>query len=130
MSRYARFPSFRHRAAWLFAIGLFAMAMHAFGGSGIMRPNSVASGFYAEICTSQGLSKLDPSGQSGIPPLPDGGHHDCCKLCVASAPLLPVDAVLGVPPAPTVAKVFFAACRLRPAAIARLSKPPRGPPLV
>ena len=105
------------------------MAMHAFGSAGLM-PRSVASGgFLAEICTSKGVSKADPALQSGKTSLPDSGHHqDCCTLCVASAPLL-AGAGLGVPPAPTFSSAFFASPFPFPSAFARLSHPPRGPPL-
>lgn len=130
MLRSAHLLLFRHRAAWLLACGLFAMAMQAFGAIGLMRQNSAAGGFHTEICTSKGLSKMDPALQSGNTSLPDNSHPDCCKLCAASVPLLAVDAVLGVPPAPTFAKLFFEIRSLRPAAFARVSHPPRGPPLV
>jgi len=119
---------FRHRAAWLLACGLFAMAMQTLGGNGLMRQHSVAGGFYAEICTAAGLSKVDPARQSGNPSFPDGAHQDCCKLCAASAPLLTVDAILGVPPAPTFRGVLFASSFPHPSPFARLSHPPRGPP--
>lgn len=104
------------------------MAMQAFGGNGLMRQHPVAGGFYAEICTTAGLSKTDPARQSGNTSLPDSAHSDCCKLCAASAPLLAVDAVLGVPPAPTFRSVFFTSPFPHPSAFARLSHPPRGPP--
>ena len=124
----AHLPWFRHRAAWLLACGLFAMALQAFGGNGLLRQHSVAGGFYAEICTSAGLSKVDPARQPGGTSLPDSGHSDCCKLCAASAPVLAVDTVLGVSPAPTVATPLIESGFVRPAALARLSHPPRGPP--
>lgn len=120
----------RHPPVWLLAIGLFAMAMHALGGAGLM-PRSIASGgFMAEICTSKGVAKLDPALQAGNTSLPDSGHQDCCKLCVASSSLLAAAGGLGVPPAPTFASVFFSSHFPFPAFIARLSHPPRGPPLV
>jgi hypothetical protein len=126
MPGFARLLSFRHRTACLLAAGLFAVAMHALGGTGLMHRSSIGGGFEAEICTARGLARLDPARQSGAPT--DSGHQDCCKLCGVSASLLFADAVLGVPPAPTVAGVFSADPAPRPAAIVRVSHPPRGPP--
>ncbi len=130
MFRSAYFRPLRHSPVWLLAIGLFAMAMHAFGSAGLM-PRSVASGgFLAEICTSKGVSKVDPALLSGKTSLPDSSHHqDCCTLCVTSAPLL-AGAGLGVLPAPTFSGNFFTSPFPFPSALARLSHPPRGPPLV
>lgn len=127
MRRSARFRPLRHSPAWLLAIGLFAMAMQAMGGSGLM-PHVSGGGFQVEICTSKGISKLAVAPQSGQQPLPAAGHQDCCTLCVASAPLLPVDTPPGVPPASTYRGVFVASPLLSPFAIAWLSYPPRGPP--
>jgi len=124
----AHLPWFRHRAAWLLACGLFAMALQALGGNGLMRQHSVAGGFYAEICTVAGLSKMDPARQSGNSRLPASAHSDCCKLCAVSAPVLAVDAVPGVPAAPTFRSVLFANSFPHPSALARLAHPPRGPP--
>jgi hypothetical protein len=124
----AHLLSFRHRAAWLLACGLLAMAMQVFGATGLTHQKSAAGGFYAEICTSMGLSKTDPARQSGNPSLPHSAYHDCCKLCAASMPLLTVDAMPGVPPAPTIAQLFFESGFIRPADIAWVSHPPRGPP--
>lgn len=130
MFRSAHFRSHRRSPVWLLAIGLFAMAMHAFGSAGLM-PRSVASGgFLAEICTSKGVSKIDPALQSGKTSLPDSGHQDCCTLCVASGESLPVDLGLGVPPAPTFGSTFLPGTSPFSPAFARLSHPPRGPPLV
>ena len=128
MLRSAHLLSFRHRAVWLLASGLFAMAMQAFGATGLMRQDAAAGGFYAEICTSMGLSKADPAQQPGNTSLPDSAHHDCCKLCAASMPLLTVDAMSAVPPAPTIAKLFFESGFMCPADIAWVSHAPRGPP--
>ena len=129
MFRSAHFRPHRRSPVWLLAIGLFAMAMHAFGSAGLM-PRSVASGgFLAEICTSKGVSKLDPALQSGKSSLPDSGHQDCCTLCVASGESLLVDIGLGVLPAPTFGIAFFTSTAPFPPAFVRLSHPPRGPPL-
>lgn len=104
------------------------MAMHAIGNAGLM-PRSVAgSGFMAEICTSKGVSKIDPALLAGKTSLPDSGHQDCCKLCVASSPLLLADMALGVLPALTFGSVFFSSSFPFPASLAWLSHPPRGPP--
>ncbi len=131
MRRSARFRPFRHSPAWLLAIGLFAMALQAMGGSGLM-PHVSAGGVQMEICTSKGVSKLAVTSQSDrtlLPTnVPDAGHQDCCTLCAASAPLLLVDAAIGVPPAPTFRSTFVAGASSRPLTTAWLSHPPRGPP--
>ena len=128
MRRSARFRPFRHSPAWLLAIGLFAMALQAMGGIGLMPRMAAGGGFQVEICTSKGVSKFAAASQSGRTSLPDSGHQDCCTLCAASAPLLLADAAIGVPPAPTFRSVFVAGLHLSPFAVAWLSHPPRGPP--
>jgi len=128
MHRSAHFRPFRHSAAWLLAVGLFAMALQALGGSGLM-PRLSDSGFQLEICTSKGLSKPAAAAQSGRTSLPDGGHRDCCTLCAASAPLLPAEAALGVPPAPTFRNTLVAGSVPRSSAAPWLLQPPRGPPV-
>lgn len=131
MHRFTRFRPFRHSPAWLLAIGLFAMAMQAMGGIGLM-PRMAGGGFQVEICTSKGVSKLavtSQSGQTSLPTnVPDAGHQDCCTLCAAGAPLLLADTAPGVPPAPTFRGVLVAGPFLPPFALAWLSHPPRGPP--
>ena len=128
MRRSARFRPFRHSPAWLLAIGLFAMALQAMGGIGLMPRVSAGGGLQMEICTGKGVSKLAVASPSGQTSLPDAGHQDCCTLCAASAPLLLADALLGVPPAPTFRGIFVANPFPRPSAAAWLSHPPRGPP--
>jgi hypothetical protein len=128
MRRPARFRPFRHSPAWLLAIGLFAMAIQAMGGSGLMPRVAAGGGFQMEICTSKGVSKPVVASQSGQTSLPDGGHQDCCTLCAASAPLLLSAVALGVPPAPTFRGAFVASPFPRHSATAWLSHPPRGPP--
>jgi hypothetical protein len=109
------------------------MAMHAFGSAGLM-PRSVASGgFLAEICTSKGVSKVDPALLSGKTSLPDSGHHqDCCTLCVASAPVLAGAGsaycrrlLLAVPflPAPSPSPLLLRGCRIRRAVLPWLDPP-------
>ena len=127
MRRSARFRPLRHSPAWLLAIGLFAMALQAMGGSGLMLRHA-GGGLQMEICTGKGVVKLAPASQSGKSSLPDAGHQECCTLCAASAPLLLADAAIGVPPAPTFRSVFVAGLHLSPFAVAWLSHPPRGPP--
>lgn len=135
MHRSARFRLFRRSPAWLLAIGLFAIAMQAMGGIGLM-PRATGGGFQMEICTSKGVGKLVTAAQSGqtslpdvpdVPNLPAAGHQDCCTAC-ASAPLLLADIAPGVPPAPTFRGIFVAGPLLSPFAVAWLSHPPRGPP--
>jgi hypothetical protein len=128
MRRSARFRPFRHSPAWLLAIGLFAMALQAMGGSGLMPRVVAGGGVQMEICTGKGVSKLAVTSPSGRTSLPDAGHQDCCTLCAASAPLLLADAALGVPPAPTFHSGPVAGPFLSPSAVAWLSHPPRGPP--
>ena len=127
MRRSTRFRPFRHSPAWLLAIGLFAMAMQAMGGIGLMPRASADGGFRMEICTSKGVGKL-AAPRSSQTSLPDAGHRDCCTLCAAGGPLVPLDAVHGVPPAPTFRGHVVANPFPRPPAAAWLSFPPRGPP--
>lgn len=108
------------RAAWLFALGLFAMAMTAMGGTGVLRPHAAGNGFYVEVCSAKGARS--------VPGLPAGSHSDCCQLCTTGASLLLADFTLAVPQAPEFAEVRFAEPVSRPGAMARLSHPPRGPP--
>ena len=114
------------RAAWLFAMGLFAMAMTAMGGTGVLRTHTAGTGFFVEICSAKGARSVpgQPSGEHSLP----GSHSDCCQLCATGAPLLLADATLALPPAPEFAQVRFAEPVSRPGAMARLSHPPRGPP--
>ncbi len=127
MLESARSRLLRNSPAWLLAIGLFAMAMQALGGIGLM-PRLSVSGFQLEICTSKGISKAGVTPLSGQTSLPDSGHQDCCTLCAAGAPLVLADAAPGVPPAPTFRDILVAASSPRPAATAWLAHPPRGPP--
>lgn len=116
------------RAAWLFAMGLFAMAMTAMGGFGAMRPHAPGNGFYVEICSARGAGLIGlalPSGERSLPP---GSQSDCCQLCAASAPLMLAGTALAMPPGPAIRAIRSVDPVSRPAAIARLSHPPRGPP--
>jgi len=45
MRRFARFRPLRHSPAWLLAVGLFAMALQAMGGSGLMPRLAADGGF-------------------------------------------------------------------------------------
>ena len=122
--------SHQTRALWLLVVGLLAMAMVTFGGSGLARAsetNASAGSFYAEICTTKGIAA---AGQTGNTPQHDGGQHDCCKLCGASAALLTTDGTIAVAPAPTFTPLFFSAGPIPPATVAHTSHPPRGPPLL
>jgi hypothetical protein len=116
------------KAAWLLAFGLFAMAMTAMGGTGLMRATAAGGGFFVEICSAKGAGRIEIALPSGESSTPAGGHSDCCQLCAASAPLLLVGAMLDLSPAPAFGGVRFASLVSRPAAIERLSHPPRGPP--
>ena len=127
MACFVRFRTFRHSPAWLLAIGVFAMALQALGGIGLM-PRLAAGGVQMEICTGKGTGRITVASQAGKTSLPDSGHQECCTLCAAGAPLLLAAAALGVPPAPTFRDVLAAALILPPAGSAWLAHPPRGPP--
>jgi hypothetical protein len=116
------------RAAWLLAFGLFAMAMTAMGGVGLMQTHAAGGGFLVEICSARGAGRIEFVPQSGESSLPAGSHSDCCQLCATSAPLLLADASLAVPPAPALGDTLAANPVSRLVASARLSHPPRGPP--
>ena len=116
------------RAMLLLVLGLLAVTMLSLGGS---RPAHADSGFYGEICTSKGLQAKSSAVSTGQnQPQPATDHNDCCKLCGTVSPLLLTDDTLAVSPAPTFS-LDFARTKLTPPAIAaRLSYPPRGPPLL
>jgi hypothetical protein len=116
------------RAAWLLACGLFAIAMTAMGGVGLMRTHAAGGGFLVEICSAKGAGRIEFVSQSGERSLPGGSHSDCCQLCATGAPLLLADATLVVPTAPVLGDTLSADPVSRPAASARLSHAPRGPP--
>lgn len=116
------------QAAWLFALGLFAVAMAALGGSGLMRNHAAGAGFLVEICSTRAAGIADLARQTGSPSLPDSGSRDCCQLCATSAPALLGDATLGVPPAPIFGAARFAGPASHPVSLQRLAHPPRGPP--
>lgn len=123
--------SLRHRSAWLLALGLLAVALHVLAGTGLMRASAVTGGgdrFVAEVCTSHGLAKLDPSQTGGGDSSPASGMHDCCKLCAAGAPALAAGIEIGVPPAPTFSIRSTADSSAHPALAVRTAHPPRGPP--
>jgi hypothetical protein len=126
-NRIRPFPRPPH-AAWLLAFGLFAMAMSAMGGTGLLRTHAADGGFFVEICSSTGAGRIDLARQSGKSSLPESGGQDCCQLCATAASLLLSDVTLGAPPAPAFGRANFSAPLLRPAVIAWLSHPPRGPP--
>lgn len=126
----AHFRLFRLAPVWLLAIGLFAMAMQALGGIGLMPRSSGVGGFYAEICSSKGVGRVAAALPAGTTSLPDSGHQDCCKLCAASAPLLLTELAIGVPPAPTFSGVLLGSPFAQPFAHPWRLHPPRGPPAV
>lgn len=128
MLGFPNFTPFRRHAAALLAIGLFAMAIQALGGIGLMPRLSAGTGFQLEICTGKGLSTLAMAPQSGPTSPPDTDHRDCCTLCAASAPLLLAEALLGVLPAPAFGNIFVAGSVPRLSAPAWLAHRPRGPP--
>ena len=115
-------------AAWLLAFGLFAMAMTAVGGTGLLRSHGAGGGFFVEICSSKGANRIDLALSSGKSSLPESGHQDCCQLCATSAPLLLGDTALRVPSVPVFGGARFASLVSHPAATERLLHPPRGPP--
>lgn len=128
MLGFPNFTPYRRHAAALLAIGLFAMAVQALGGFRRMHADPADGAVYAEICSATGSAKAQPPSQSGKLPLSHGSHHDCCKLCGASAPLLFAAAALGVPPAPPLVAPLDS-CAASPRTLAvRTAHPPRGPP--
>ena len=131
MPRIAHPLSLRHRSAWLLALGLLAVALHALAGTGLMRAGAVAGSgdrFVAEVCTSHGLAKPDPSRTGGGDSSPATGMHDCCKLCAAGAPVLAAGIGIGVPPAPTFSIRGAADGSAHPTLAVRTAHSPRGPP--
>jgi hypothetical protein len=123
--------SLRHRSAWLLAIGLLAVALHALAGTGLMRTSAVAGSgdrFVAEVCTSHGLATLDPSQTGSGDSSPATGMHDCCKLCAAGAPLLIAGIGIAVSPAPTFIPGNDSPNSAPPTLAVRTAHPPRGPP--
>lgn len=124
----------RH-ARLLLVLGVFAVFMHTLAGMGLMGSHAGSDGkFVAGICTALGISNASaiqsPLGDlAGPQPANDKGNvHDCCKLCVASSPLLLASASLAVSPAPTFHAIFAAPLPARPASFAWTAHPPRGPP--
>lgn len=123
--------SFRRRTAWLLFLGLLAVALHGLAGTDLVRASAnTGSGdsFVAEVCTSHGLSRLDPAQTRGDSSQPASGAHDCCKLCAAGGPVLVANIGLGVPPAPTFATAHDASPAAHPTLASRTAHPPRGPP--
>ena len=123
--------SLRHRSAWLLAIGLLAVALHALAGTGLMRTSAVAGSgdrFVAEVCTSHGLATLDPSQTGSGDSSPATGMHDCCKLCAAGAPLLIAGIGIAVSPAPTFIPGNDSPNSAPTTLAVRTAHPPRGPP--
>lgn len=123
--------SFRRRTAWLLFLGLLAVVLHGLAGTGLVRASaSTGSGdsFVAEVCTSHGLSRLDPAQTRGDSSQPASGAHDCCKLCATGGPLLTADLAPGVAPAPAVATPHDPPPVARPTLAVRTAHRPRGPP--
>jgi hypothetical protein len=126
----------RH-ARLLLVLGVFAMFMQSLAGMGLMGSHAGSdSKFVAEICTTLGISNALAT-QSTLADLADqqpandngnGNVHNCCKLCVASSPLLLASTSLAVSPAPTFHAIFAAPFSARPASFAWTAHPPRGPP--
>lgn len=136
----SRHPSFRHRPAscharLLLVLGVFALFMHSLAGMGLMGSHAGSNGkFVAEICTALGISPdkaittaIGNMADNDSPPA-NGNAHDCCKLCVASAPLLLADTPLAVSPEPTFRITLAPPPPTRPASPVWTAHPPRGPP--
>lgn len=131
MPRIVHPLSLRHRSAWLLALGLLAVALHALAGTGLMRSGVVAGSsdrFVAEVCTSHGLSTPDPAQAGNGGSSPATGMHDCCKLCAAGAPVLAADIGIDVAPGPAFSIRSAADGSSHPALAVRTAHPPRGPP--
>ena len=128
MTGFPHFAVFRRHALWLLAFGLFAMVLQTLGGVGPRAVRPAGGSFQAEICTSRGLARAAAALPAGETPLPAGEDQDCCRLCVFGAPLLLADAMPDVAPAREFGRAFSAGRSPWPAAVARWSPPPRGPP--
>ena len=130
------------RRAWsLFVLGVLAVLMHTLAAIGLigshqaMARGNADAGFSAAICSVVGTTANAASDTASIagntnPQPANGNPHDCCKLCVAGAPLLLADAIAAVPPAPTFHAARMNVDTARPATAAWTAHPPRGPPLV
>lgn len=131
MLRSAYLLSFRHRAAWLLAFGLLAVALQTLAGANSMRAGSTVGkgdSFVAELCTSHGVFKIDSAQTAGGGSQQGSGAHDCCQWCAAGGPMLVAAGVVGVPPAPTFVARLGASAAARPALAVSTAHPPRGPP--
>ena len=140
MKRFARLPAATFPPRLLLWLGCFAMALHLWAGTQLMgmEPAKVDSqgNFVAEICTALGIvgaqatpnQTTNQATNSPDAPASNSNTHDCCKLCVASAPLLLTSASLAVSPAPSFHVTVAASFPTRPASFVRKAHPPRGPP--
>ncbi len=116
------------RPAMLLAAGLLAVAMHALGGMGLMPAHRAGGGVSPEICRGNGGVSAGVAGTADGMPAPGGAGHDCCTLCVVSAPVLFTDAVPDFAPGPLGAVFPPAGGLARPATEPSVAHPPRGPP--
>jgi hypothetical protein len=129
------------RRAWsLCALGVLAVLMHTLAAIGLIGSHQAmargnADTFSAAICSVVGATANAVTDATSIagntaPQPAHGNPHDCCKLCVAAAPLLLADVTAAVPPAPTFHAAFAHGDTTRPATTAWTAHPPRGPPRV
>lgn len=131
MHRLAHLLSFHRRAAWLLALGLLAVSLHALAVTGLMRAGSGAGnrgGLVGQVCTTHGVVQLERESAGSGGSQPDSGVHDCCKLCAAASPLLVAHSEIGVLPAAAFAVSGDSPSSAPPTAAARTAHPPRGPP--
>ena len=127
------------RVRLLFALGLLAVLMHTLAAIGLigshraMARGNADAGFVAAICSVVGTTANATADTTTIagntnPQPANDNPHDCCKLCVAAAPLLLADVTSAVPPAPTFHAPPVGDDTARPATAAWTAHPPRGPP--
>lgn len=120
---------------------MLAVLMHTLAAIGLVGSHQAMArdsvdAFSASICSVAGATdtaaKTDNTGttNNGDPSPANGNPHDCCKLCVAAAPLLLAAATAAVPPAPTFHATRMDGDTARPAAADWTAHPPRGPPTV
>jgi hypothetical protein len=140
MKRFARLSTATFPSRLLLWLGCFAMALHLWAGTQLMGMESAKvdsqGNFVAEICTALGIvgaqatanQAANQATNSPDAPASNSNTHDCCKLCVASAPLLLTSTSLAVSPAPTFRVIAGASFPTRPASFVWTAHPPRGPP--
>ncbi len=118
-------------------LGVLALVLHALAGV-VHSGTRVAADGLIEVCTPQGMIKLDPAtgAETNLQPVsqPEGGQLGCCDLCAAcSAPAM---AAVGFPLAFNLALATIGARAPPVIAVFHADHPaltplvPRGPPVL